>query len=106
MANRLPLPSRAEYRVFVSYPKECQEKEFGYSRGKNVLGLTPKQATRLFYAEEWPNTFQPNNHMFDESCGTYGSWVSNPNYTPSRTKKYAKLVAARIDHFIATDGRE
>lgn len=46
-----------------------------------LLGLTANEATRLFYADEWPSGF--------------GRW--------NATKKQA---AARIEHFIKTGGRE
>jgi hypothetical protein len=48
---------------------------------KRVLGLNHDQASRLFYADHWPKGF--------------GAWKA--------TKRQA---AARIEHFIATNGAE
>jgi hypothetical protein len=48
---------------------------------RRLLELSQEEAQRLFYADNWPRGF--------------GGWNAN-----------AKKAAARIEHFIATDGRE
>jgi hypothetical protein len=56
--------------------------------GMGYLGLDGDEAGRLFYAESWPREFYHR-------------------YNAARTQaKRAKIAAARIDHFIATEGRE
>lgn len=50
---------------------------------RRLFGLTSKQAARLFEKENWPDRFGPWNYDDDP-----------------------KLAAARIDHFIATNGKE
>lgn len=59
------------------------------AKAKRLLGLTPIQADRLFYASSWPN---PLAYKIDNS---------NP-----QTKAHAKLTAKRIDRFIASKGEE
>lgn len=55
----------------------------------NPLDLTPEQAKRLYYAEHWPQEYQDME------------WEEVP-----QNPEYAQIVANRIDHFIATEGRE
>lgn len=90
------------------YPKEVTNRSFGHTAGRKILGLTAKQADRLFYDYNWPAPWYDLSAetIFDATLGTYGDYAPNPAFAPIRTKKYAKLVSARIDHFIATDGRE
>ncbi len=54
-----------------------------------LFGLTPSEAGRLFFKDEWPDEFQEQIDRYQ-----FG------------TKRYAKVVCARIDHFIATKGAE
>lgn len=54
-----------------------------YSAAKKLLRLTTNQASRLFNYDMWPEAFRVD-------------------YQASRNR----ATAARIDHFIATDGRE
>tara|TARA_R110000868_G_scaffold4119_19_gene25072 strand:- start:98 stop:463 length:366 start_codon:yes stop_codon:yes gene_type:complete len=56
-----------------------------YFAGKSILGLTDKQADKLFYLSDWPVSF-----LVD-----YIKCVNRGN-SP------AKIVAARIDHFRKT----
>lgn len=55
--------------------------------GQRELGLTDHEAARLFYIEEWPM-------YFSAYSGT------------GHRSTTAKNAALRIDHFIATEGRE
>lgn len=55
----------------------------------DILGLGCEQAARLFYISNWPEQF--HNRILEPNVGT---------------KRYAKIVAQRIDHFIATGGKE
>lgn len=57
--------------------------------GKTALGLTNDEAVRLFLLREWPGHFQ---------CDYEKYFASTP--------ESAKVVADRIDHFIATNGQE
>lgn len=57
-----------------------------FVRAKKLLGLTTKQAERLFVEEQWPSGLVATGEA-------------------SRVVK-ARLAASRIDHFIATKGRE
>lgn len=52
------------------------------------LGLEWQESERLFYTEEWPEQF---GEFYDRA---------------SDKEKQAELAAARIDHFIATKGKE
>lgn len=54
---------------------------FASEAATTALGLTAEQADRLFYAENWPHGF-------------------------AKGRTDPKVAAARIDHFIATKGRE
>ncbi len=54
-----------------------------------VLDLTGPMERRLFYASNWPDDFRRS--LAKLAAGT---------------PEYAAVVAARIDHFIATDGAE
>jgi hypothetical protein len=61
------------------------------SRAANLLGLTYEQSGRLFDEGEWPTKF------YDD----YIHAVETDDYTGM-----ARTAAARIDHFIATEGKE
>lgn len=52
---------------------------------REITGITEVQCDKLFYDEEWPDVFQRQLSNLDPG-----------------TKAYAKVVAARIDHFIQT----
>lgn len=52
------------------------------------LGLTHEQEVALFYADDWPEPFRA---QYDDA------------YEPA---ELACIAAGRIDHFIATEGRE
>lgn len=67
----------ADGRVFDSLDTE--------HNAKRLLGLDYTQARRLFYADEWPFPFDRDYKY---------------------AAKRAKIAAARIDHFIATNGEE
>jgi hypothetical protein len=58
----------------------------GFIDNSNPLKLTPEEMKRLFYRNNWPVRFHPA--------------------PPCTEKSLAKQAAARIDHFIATDGAE
>ena len=58
-----------------------------FNAARKVLGIGVNQAHHLFYEEEWPAQFQ-----------------SDKNTTGSR--HLAKMMVARIEHFIKTKGRE
>lgn len=62
--------------------------------GAKALGLTKEQADLLFYVIAWPYRF------------TYALYVVHIENHPGRTRRYAAVVAARIRHFIATNGAE
>lgn len=56
-----------------------------FHEGRRALGLTCEEGNRLFHRKNWPRQF----------CVMSGT-----------EKAHAKAAAARIDHFIATEGRE
>lgn len=56
---------------------------------EKYLDLPYPFSRRLFYMSRWPRTFQ-----------------ERLIYLSPRTPEYARVVADRIDHFIATEGRE
>lgn len=61
--------------------------------GAEAIGISKEQAERLFYYESWPLEFELRyNEAIDPDSGD-GSLK-------------AATVADRIDHFIATEGRE
>jgi len=53
-----------------------------------ILRLKPAQRNRLFHQWEWPEQFQEKYHA------------------AKRRDRRARIAAARIDHFIATNGAE
>jgi hypothetical protein len=74
--------------------------------GKKALGLTDQQAYRLFFYDTWPVPFR---HEYSEASGFWyddpvsGEFVKGA-YVDRRVA--AEVAARRIDHFIATEGRE
>jgi hypothetical protein len=60
--------------------------------GAAKLGLSPYQTQVLFYERNWPKQFQDN----------FGGRETKR----AKRLRRAKLAAARIDHFIQTEGRE
>ncbi len=100
-----------------------------FEDGRDLLDLTEKQATRLAFVGFWPSEFKAAEYAeMTESDGpnpvVVRRWSARDNPQPGvvskfsmaawpvahglrpQTRKYAELVARRIDHFIATDGRE
>ncbi len=78
----------------LAFGSKDDKRNFAFGRadlmfhaGRKALGLTTKQADRLF-VRAWPDAFEP-------------AWDSS---VPA--KQRARLAAARIRHFIATEGRE
>jgi len=69
----------AGWAQVLSPDRKCKVK--AEKDARRLLELTPKQAYRLFYADNWPKGF--------------GHWKST-----------AKQAAARIEHFIKTAGEE
>lgn len=61
------------------------------SKGCQALELTPKQANTLFFRVHWPTNFSEDYEDEMDNGSAIGM---------------AQSAAARIDHFIATDGRE
>lgn len=59
--------------------------------GRKLLGLTARQAARLFDDTEWPDQFK-----YDGSFDLGFKAIYND----------PKVAAARIDHFIKTNGKE
>jgi hypothetical protein len=57
-------------------------------RAKSILGITESQSNRLFYDTFWPKDFY------------------NRYLTAKSQKQRAQVAAERIDHFIATHGKE
>ncbi len=55
----------------------------------NPFGLTEEQAKCLYFTDTWPAEF--SNRL---------------EFEVDQTPEYARIVADRIDHFIATEGRE
>jgi hypothetical protein len=60
-----------------------------YSVGMQAFGLTDEQADRLFMVSNWPTEFRKKILL-----------------TVAETPEHARIVAARIDHFLATEGKE
>lgn len=56
--------------------------------GKNALDLSTREAERLFFTRDWPPTFM---HRYNRAI---------------RAKLRARIAVERIEHFIATEGRE
>ena len=56
--------------------------------GASVLDVNPDQADRLFFIENWPPGFR------------------EPYVNATEREEIARAASDRIDHFIATDGRE
>jgi hypothetical protein len=65
----------------------CNERSF--RKGMEVLELTYEQAEALFHTSSWPSSFRER---------LLKAWWS--------PKENAKIGVERIDHFIATEGRE
>lgn len=89
---------------------------------QSILGLNAEQARRLFYVGLWPDEFKAPEHDYRSDrdgriirhykagdrprhLSEFADWAVAGNLQP-QTAAYAELVARRIDHFIATEGRE
>lgn len=59
-----------------------------HGAGRDHLELTEDQAGRLFYTDDWPEPYRGNYQDADDQSAR------------------SRIAAARIDHFIATDGKE
>ncbi len=66
-------------------------------RAQTILSLTDKQTERLFFVFNWPAQFRGSELV--------GNWAVAGNHE-TQTPEYAKVVAARIKHFIRTNGEE
>lgn len=64
----------------------------GFVQGCAVLGLNDSDAKRLFFATRWPARFRRSD--------TDIQWANDEIYNDP------KVAAARIEHFIATNGEE
>lgn len=62
----------------------------GHGERPEYLDLTETQRQKLFYVENWPEQFEVE---FRSAQGKQNHWA-------------AHIAAARIDHFLATEGRE
>jgi hypothetical protein len=79
--------------------------ELGGSDRRNrevVLGINARQASRLFYATDWPEQFQgkepfpEGSRWYDDGAGTL----------PACWNPTIEQTVARIELFIETEGRE
>lgn len=62
----------------------------------------PSMGGKLFYVEGWPLKFK--KRLLNDPEGDWGD-PENLKFKPG-SKRYAKVVADRIDHFIETKGAE
>lgn len=71
-----------------------------FDRARKLLALTDPQGRRLFFLERWPTKFIRAYHdRWDHCC-------KGPGRRQQAAVKMAALTVKRIDHFIATKGRE
>lgn len=70
----------------------------------DFLNISWEQRPRLFYVGDWPLRFR--KRLLHDPNGEWGESASENLKLKPGTKSYARVVAARIDHFIATDGAE
>ena len=87
-------------------PKELHGKnlfEFGpdtLEKAAKLLKIDNDSAKRLFYLKEWGQCAN------GEVIGWPEPFASELSQSEPGTKEYAQTTSARIDHFIATNGRE
>lgn len=74
-------------------------------KATELLGLTPDQALCLFYVQSWPDLFR-NQYSAIEWSPAPRAYVEVGNTEAYYRECYAKIAAARIDHFIRTKGAE
>lgn len=70
-----------------------QRRSWWQNKARRVLGLTAKQAERLFFIENWP----------PRHCSRY--LLHGSGYNPAG-RRATKAVHNRIEHFIKTRGKE
>jgi len=85
----------------MSYTVELSNREKEKVRRSAIkrLELTRAQAKRLFFSDQWPE-------QFADDCGRLRASIDATDRLSPGTPEYAKRVAERIEHFIATKGRE
>jgi hypothetical protein len=95
--NKLPgkkileLPKFEIYATVDSAPYTSpKEIAVGSAQGRNALEITPRQATRLFFVDQWPWKYQRAYVVAERQPNTF--------------KKIAVITAERIEHFIKTGG--
>ena len=71
--------------------------------GGRLLKLNPGQASRLAFVNQWPDQFKAVQEIDGIWWGAAWPLIGKP---APQTQEYAEIVARRIDHFIATEGRE
>jgi hypothetical protein len=75
-------------------PREADNmRVFKQSDASRVLGLSLAEGTRLFHVMAWPIDFK-------------SAFIQEEDNTLEGLQARARIAAARIDHFIATNGRE
>jgi hypothetical protein len=77
---------------------ESGEKVYPYQ----MLKLSIRDAARLFYVSLWPSPFKEEWISESPNCDEPLSTAE----AMERRKALADIAARRIDHFIATEGRE
>lgn len=75
----------AGWAVFLGNPNNVDYTQFAAA---DLLGLDPPTSDKLFLSQYWPRKFY------------------SLLYNAETPEEYAQAVADRIDHFIATEGRE
>lgn len=78
----------------VRIPRDSQMFE---EVARKQLGLTPKQAKRLFYTDQWPEEFETLYHQ-----ASSGFSQTTPAAQASAVKK---VILARLRKFIDTNGK-
>lgn len=83
--------ARLSGQSLPAHDEEMGSNGDSFRRGKELLRLDGGQAVRLFYLDWWPDRFA--EPYLEAAC-------------LGRHQKKAAATVARIDHFIATGGRE